>query len=81
MKMTPSNFWEWMSGLSPGDRMGLLFFGLMALVAIIAILGGFIYRVHKNRLEDALKRELLERGMTAEEIVAVINSSTGKGSK
>lgn len=78
MQSTPSSFWEWTAALSPGDRMGLLFFSLIALVAMVSIVGGFIYHIHKNRLDDALKRELLERGMSAEEIVAVMNCKPQK---
>lgn len=78
MNSTPGGFWQWTADLSSGERAGLLFFAMIAIVAIVAMIASAVYQMHKNRLEHALKRELLERGMSAEEIATVI-SSTPKG--
>ena len=69
MNSTPGGFWQWTADLSSGERAGLLFFAMIA---------SAVYQMHKNRLEHALKRELLDRGMSADEIATVI-SSTPKG--
>jgi hypothetical protein len=37
-----------------------------------------VYTIHKNRLEAALKRDLLERGMSAEEVATDIWAKAGK---
>jgi hypothetical protein len=47
-------------------------------VAAIAIIGGVVYAIHKNRLENALKRELLDRGLSADEIATVVSAKAGK---
>ncbi len=74
MNMSPTNFWEWLPKLNDGDATAVVILLIIALVGIVAILSWMAYRIHKNRLEDALKRELLDRGMTAEEIATVINA-------
>jgi hypothetical protein len=74
MNMNPTNFWEWLPKLNDGDATAVVILLIIALVGIVAILSWMAYRIHKNRLEDALKRELLDRGMTAEEIATVINA-------
>jgi len=56
--------------------------GLVAIVSVfgvvaIAIVCTTVYRIHNNRVEDALKRELLDRGMSAEEIATVIGAKPG----
>jgi hypothetical protein len=78
MNSAPTNFWQWTAALSSGERTGLLMFVMIASIAVVAIIAGTIYQMHKNRLEDSLKRELLERGMSAEEIATVI-ANTHKG--
>lgn len=78
MQATPSNFWAWMPKPDGGDVPAILILVLLALVGIVAILSLMAYRIHKNRLEDALKRELLDRGMTAEEIATIINAGQGR---
>jgi hypothetical protein len=73
----PSSFWEWIGLMDPGMRLAAVMFTLIAAVLVFAILAGVIYKMHKNRLEDALKRELLDRGMSAAEIAMVIHATPG----
>ena len=42
------------------------------LIPITAIVGGFWYRAQKVRFENELKRTMVERGMSADEIERVI---------
>jgi hypothetical protein len=81
MNSMPGGFWQWTANLSSGERTGLIFFAMIALIAIIAMITSAIYHMHKNRLEDSLKRELLDRGMTADEIATVISNSPKAGSQ
>jgi hypothetical protein len=78
MQSSPTNFVEWMNALGPGERVPLLFIGsilgVFALVFTVTIISIIVYGMHKNRLADALKRELMERGMSAEEIATVISA-------
>jgi hypothetical protein len=69
-----------MNALGPGERVSVILLGACALIMVVMMISGTIYGMHKNRLDDALKRELLERGMSADEIATVIGakpSSTG----
>lgn len=74
MQSVPNSFWEWMNGLGPGERIPVIVLGMFALVIVVTVLCGTIYKMHKNRLEDALKRELLDRGMSADEIATVVSA-------
>ena len=78
MNSVPGNFWEWTSSLGPGERFPLLILGGFALVFIVTIIACTIYAMHKNRLNDQLKRELVDRGMSADEIATVVNAKPGK---
>ena len=72
--MNVSFFWEWLSSLNAHERLPLLLMAMFALVCIVMIVFGSLYKMHKNRLDDALKRELLDRGMSADEIATVVRA-------
>ena len=74
MHATPTNFWEWMSRVAAGDVTAIVVITIFAVVGIVAILSVTVYRIHKNRLDDTLKRELLDRGLTADEIATIVNA-------
>jgi hypothetical protein len=65
--------------LDPGAKSGLIFFGLLAATAIVITLVcvGFsaANAMHRRRLEADLKRDMLDRGMSADEIAKVIESA------
>lgn len=74
MQSVPSSLWEWLAALSAGERFDIMVLGALSLTFIVAVVFLTIYKMHKNRLDDALKRELLDRGMSAEEIVSVVRA-------
>ena len=82
MQSVSNSVWEWLNALGPGERIPVFILGtilgVFALVFVVTIVSGTICKMHKNRLEDALKRELLERGMSAEEIAIVIRAKPAK---
>jgi hypothetical protein len=71
-----------MNALGPGDRLPVLVVGIVfsafALISFMAIVSITIYKLHKNRLEIALKRELVERGMSPDEIATIIRAKPTK---
>jgi hypothetical protein len=81
MNSVPSNLWEWLTPIEPDERFALcittIVVGLTAMVFVIGIVSHAIGKVHRVRLENALKRELLDRGMSAEEITEVIAATAG----
>jgi len=79
MQSVPSNLWELVASLDEGVIFAVLFFAMVALVVIMITIFTAVYAMHKNRLEDSLKRELLDRGMSADEIVAVVRAKPTKG--
>lgn len=78
METVPSNFWEWLNSLDPGELTAIVILGMFSLIVAVIFISGTIYKMHKNRLDDALKRELLERGMSAEEIATVIRAKPSR---
>jgi hypothetical protein len=78
MNSMPASFWEWMASLDSPERFGLVSFAMIAIVIIVITVFATIYRIHKNRLEVALKRELLDRGMSASEIAMVVRAKPGR---
>jgi RNA binding activity-knot of a chromodomain len=46
------------------------------IIAVVGILAGSWTKVQKLRLDNALKQQMIDRGMSAEDIVAVLTSST-----
>jgi hypothetical protein len=78
MISTPINFWEWLAALDSGERTGLMVVCCWVLFFIVSAVLFTVYKIHKNRLEDALKRELLDRGMSADEIAIVIRARPGR---
>lgn len=81
MNATPSNLWEFLMTFDPSMRFPLVIvsivFGTVLLVIIVVIVATTITSVHKHRLEDALKRELVDRGMSAEEIERIVKAHRG----
>jgi hypothetical protein len=48
---------------------------LVLAITLAGILAGVVTTMHKRRTEENLKRDMLDRGMTADEIVKVIESA------
>jgi hypothetical protein len=67
-----------MNAIGPGDRIPVIVvgavLGVFALTFLATTVSVTIYKLHKTRLEIGLKRELLERGMSADEIAVVISA-------
>jgi hypothetical protein len=79
MKSVPSDFWLWFSKFNAEDVTGFIAVVLVFSVAAVAVVCLTFYLVHKNRAEIALKRELLDRGLSADEIATVISAKADKG--
>ena len=66
-------------GLDPDKRFVLLMILIgcttAVLISAIAVLSGAVNSVHRRRAEMDLKREMIERGMSADEIAKVIEAA------
>jgi hypothetical protein len=81
MSLAATTIWEWLNQTPVGDRAPLavafsIFFVLLVIV-ITVITSKTAYRIHKNRMEDSLKRELVDRGFSVEEIERIVRASAG----
>jgi hypothetical protein len=79
MNSVPISFWEWLAALDSGERTGLMVVSFWTLFFLVSAVLFTFYKIHKNRLEDALKRELLDRGMSADEIATVVRAKPQRG--
>jgi xanthine/uracil permease len=78
MRSVPNDFWLWFSKFNAEDITGFIAVILVFSVAAVAVICFTFYMVHKNRAEVALKRELLDRGLAADEIATIISAKPDK---
>lgn len=78
MTSAPTTFWQWLPQPNGGDFAAIMAIAIAALIGIVSVVMSIAYRMHKNKLDDALKREMLDRGMSAEEIATVLNAGQQK---
>jgi hypothetical protein len=50
----------------------------LLIISLVGIIAGVMNTMHRSRLESELKREMLDRGMSAEDISEVIESAQPK---
>jgi hypothetical protein len=68
--------------VSPNDRLPIVIVSIVfvagIIIASVAIIGGYVHTFNRHRYEADLKRELLDRGLSPEEVVRVVEASPGK---
>lgn len=74
MHQIPKTLWDRILQLNGEDLAGCAVLVVAASVVIITILGVVVYQMQKLRLEHDLKRELLDRGLSADEIATIVSS-------
>jgi hypothetical protein len=65
-----------LSKMTIGELIALVSVGGGLLIALVAVAGGMWSNVRKAEIEADLKHEMLNRGMSAEEIRTVIDAGT-----
>jgi hypothetical protein len=60
---------EWLSS-------DLIFWGSITLMATVPVLAHYWYKTRKAEMESDLKRAMVERGMSADEICRVLRASS-----
>lgn len=78
MHSISGDFWTWFSKFNAEDLTGLIAVVLVFSVAAVAVICFTVYSIHKSRAEHALKRELLDRGMSADEIATIVRAAPPK---
>jgi Na+-transporting methylmalonyl-CoA/oxaloacetate decarboxylase gamma subunit len=71
----------YLSSLGYGQVMGFLIIGGGLLMGFVAIIGAFWTDIRKKEIAAALKHDMLERGMSADEIRVVIDAGTKRSKK
>jgi hypothetical protein len=72
------DFWSWFSKFNAEDVTGFIAVVLVFSVAALGVVCLTVYLIHKNRAEVAFKRELLDRGLSADEIATIIRATPPK---
>jgi len=72
-----SSFWQWVQSMPHPEAIIMPIF-FVTLTAIVTS-GIVVNAIHRRRAETDLKRELLERGMSADEIATVIRATPTRG--
>src|SRR5262249_37883897 len=75
-----SSMGDFLSRISSSDLPILLLFGGGIGAGVIAILASCFYMIRKNDNETRLKQDMLSRGMSADEIKAVLDAGKEKDS-
>lgn len=69
----------WFDGIDPDKRFVLTIIALGCLTAVVISLGSVVAGVwgsaNRRRLEDDMKRDLLDRGLSAEEVAKIIEAA------
>jgi hypothetical protein len=77
---TSESFFE---GFSPDQRFALIVIALSCAALLVLVLGGILAGVYSSlrekQIEADLKRDMLDRGMTIEEILQVIEAAPKSG--
>src|SRR5437870_13553781 len=72
-------FTDMYSGLMPDNRFALLVVlvgcGTGVVCTLAVFISGTITAIHQNRVQSDLKREMIERGMSADEIAKIIEAA------
>jgi hypothetical protein len=75
----PDPWAEQLFGFDPEQRFALIILVLGCITGVIVtlacIISSAMSHAHKRRLETELKREMLDRGMSADEVARVIEAS------
>jgi hypothetical protein len=76
---------EWATkflGLNQEQRFALLVVAIgcstAIIISLVGILSGLVSGIHRRRGEAELKRELIDRGMSAEEIARIVEAAQPK---
>ena len=75
----PDEWSDYLFGFDPEQRFALIIVALGCLTGVVitlaCIASAAISKVHQRRIETELKREMLDRGMSADEVARVIEAS------
>ena len=56
-------------------------FAFLTITTVVSSVGYYWHKIRKAELEASLKQEMIQRGMSADEIKQVIQASTERGSR
>jgi hypothetical protein len=76
--MQSLSFWGWFQSLQPNEQLSFFGVAIGTVVAVTAIICQSIKAIYRHSGELALKREMLERGMNADEIATVIRATPAR---
>ena len=79
MQSIPEDFWSWLNKLNGEDVTGVVSIVCFFAAVTVFVLCWTVCKVHKTRSDAALKRDLLDRGLSADEIATIVGAKLDKG--
>ncbi len=67
---------EFLSRLNGGELIGLCFFVIAGVIAIVSVVAGVWYHWRKTEIEASLKAEMIKQGRSAEEIERILRATS-----
>lgn len=72
---------DWWVHIHPSYMLGMAFVATILIVSVVSVVAHYVHLMKRTRYENYLKRGMLERGMSAEEIERVIRASADPDDK
>ena len=72
---------SWFNRIGTGEIVPLFTVGTLMSVIVIALAFSLFNKVHRRNAEIALKREMLDRGLSADEIERILAAKSNDGQK
>jgi hypothetical protein len=71
----------WFNRIGTGEIVPLFTVGALMIATVIALAFSLFNKVHRRNAEIALKREMLDRGLAADEIERILAAKSNDGKK
>lgn len=68
---------EYLARLNYGEMMGFLGLGGGLMLGLVAVVGGLWFEMRRTEIAAGLKHDMLDRGMSADEIKTVLEAGAG----
>ena len=72
---------SWLNLIDGGNIIPIVIFGAPMVVIVIALVFSLINKIHRRNAELAFKREMLDRGLSVDEIERILAAKSNDGQK
>lgn len=69
---------DWNAVFQPGNMMFIAVFGMVTLIAVAGVIGGTVQKIKMHQRDVMLKRDMVAKGYSVDEIQRVVKTKPGK---